>query len=390
MPRGTLSCEARRALRKNESHFVYLVPGFFGFANLGDLPYFAHVSEYITDSFTRRGLDVHVFHVHTLPTASLRQRAARLLDRIAATAEEKGPIHVIGHSSGGLDARLLLTPGVALPSDREVEQWAARVRTLVTVGTPHHGTPVASFFTGLLGQRLLQILSLFTIYTIRFGKLPIDALGKLVRLFTHLDNMVGRDKKLIDQIFGQLLGDFSADRQELLRSFFAEVKTDQALLPQLTPDSMDTFNASTADRPAVRYGSVVTRGRAPGLRSRLAAGLDPYAHATRAVYGAMYRLSTRMPAIRINELRPEYRADLERAYDRAPDWRSSDGVVPTLSQPWGDLICAVNADHLDVIGHFHAPQLEPPHFDWLASGTGFSRSAFNELWRRVVDFVLDD
>jgi hypothetical protein len=70
----------------------------------------------------------------------------------------------------------MMVPGVALPTGVDVTRTVARVRTLVTVATPHRGTPVASFFTGLLGQRLLQALSLTTIHLLRFGQLPIGSL----------------------------------------------------------------------------------------------------------------------------------------------------------------------------------------------------------------------
>jgi hypothetical protein len=63
---------------------------------------------------------------------------------------------------------------------------------------------------------------------------------------------------------------------------------------------------------------------------------------------------------------------------------ANDGIVPTASQLWGDPIAAVRADHLDVIGHFHHPTHVPPHFDWLASGSGFARPQFERLWQRVA------
>src|SRR5207249_2827513 len=78
----------------------------------------------------------------------------------------------------------------------------------------------------------------------------------------------------------------------------------QALLPQLTPEGMEVFNAATRDRPGVRYGSVVTRARPPGVRSTLAAGLDPSAQASHAVYQALYRLASSPPRGRAPALPP--------------------------------------------------------------------------------------
>ncbi|MGC4000600.1 MAG: hypothetical protein QM767_25400 [Anaeromyxobacter sp.] len=62
-------------------------------------------------------------------------------------------------------------------------------------------------------------------------------------------------------------------------------------------------------------------------------------------------------------------------------------MVPTLSQVWGQVIAAVWADHLDVLGHFDHATHVPPHHDWLTSGTGFNRKVFEALWRAVVAFA---
>jgi len=55
-----------------------------------------------------------------------------------------------------------------------------------------------------------------------------------------------------------------------------------------------------------------------------------------------------------------------------------------VSQLWGEVVAAVWADHLDVIGHFDHPTHVPPHFDWLASGTGFTLRDFEQLWRKAA------
>jgi hypothetical protein len=78
---------------------------------------------------------------------------------------------------------------------------------------------------------------------------------------------------------------------------------------------------------------------------------------------------------------------LRRAYGRIPDAAANDGIVPTLSQLHGELVSAVWADHHDVIGHFNRPGHVPPHFDWMASGTGFDRAQFEQVWTRVARFL---
>ncbi len=362
---------------------LYLVPGFFGFTNLGELQYFGHVRNFLAAA----AAPVEVEVVRTPPTSSLPVRAARLIEAIAATSRRGDAVHLIGHSSGGLDIRLALSPGASLPTAVDVESVAARVRTAVSVATPHHGTPVASFFTGLLGQRLLQLLSLTTIYVLRFGRLPVTVVLRLGASFARLDRHLGVNSALLDQLFGQLLGDFSAGRRRAIARLLSEVRRDQALLTQLTLEGMDVFNAATRVRPGVRHGSVVTWGRRPDVGTLVAAGLDPSAQATHALYRTLHRLAAASPSGRLRVNARTMRA-LRLRYGATPPLTANDGLVPTLSQVWGDLIDAVRADHLDVIGHFAAPASVPPHYDWLASGTGFDRTRFEAVWTRVAHWVI--
>jgi triacylglycerol esterase/lipase EstA (alpha/beta hydrolase family) len=367
---------------------IYLVPGFFGFTNLGELRYFGHLRDAVSTACAARGLDVVVHAIRTPPTASLRTRAARLAEVIAASERPgEGTIHLIGHSSGGLDVRLLLHPGVALPTAVDVERIARRVRTAVTVSTPHYGTPVASFFASLLGQRLLQLLSLLTIYVLRFGHLPVAALLRLGAVFARFDRHLLVNSALLDQLFNQLLGDFSVGRRRAIARLLHDVQRDQALIPQLTPEGMDLFNASARPRPGVRYGCVVTRARPPGVASVVAAGLDPSAQASHVLYRVLYGLAARATPTQRDILTHAQVRALRRFYGKLPSSSANDGVVPTRSQVWGDVIDVVRADHLDVIGHFADPSHVPPHFDWLSTGSGFDRAGFASVWTAVARYL---
>jgi len=367
---------------------IYLVPGFFGFANLGELRYFAHVRQFLRDACRAAGLEAVIYDIRPPPTASLPRRASRLLEAIAATLPRGSTaVHLIGHSSGGLDARLLASPGVALPAARDVERVVARLRSVVTVASPHHGTPVASFFTGLLGQRALRLLSLVTVHALRFGHPPLAVMLRLGAVFARLDRHLGVNSALLDQLFDQLLADFSPGRRRAIGRFLGEVRSDQALLTQLTPEGMEVFNALARDRPGVRYGSVVTSARPPGMRSLLATGFDPAAQATHALYQALYRLAASRTGREPPSLTRAQARTLARAYGQVPDAAANDGVVPTLSQVWGDVIHAARGDHHDVIGNFDDPRHVPPHFDWLATGTGFDRPAFEALWTDVARYL---
>ncbi|XXF78950.1 triacylglycerol lipase [Myxococcaceae bacterium GXIMD 01537] len=371
-------------------HRVYLVPGFFGFANLGDFVYFGHVRDFLRAEFARRGIEAEVVATLSHPTASIRARTADLLEEVQLTAsEDDGPIHLIGHSTGGLDARLFVSPGASLREELNLEPYARRVRSVVTVSTPHAGTPLASFFLGLFGQHILKLLSLFTMYVLRYGRLPLSAAFRLGHIISRADDQFGFKPTILDQLYAQLLGDFSAERRDAVAKFLENVGRDTSLIPQLTPEGIDLFNAGTVDRPEVRYGSVVTQARPPSLRARLSAGLDPYAQITHTVYSFLYGQTKRMPLTALPLHTPGQIAALVQDYGTLPGPEACDGIVPTRSQVYGKVLAGVRADHLDAIGHFDQPGHEPPHVDWLISGSGFRRPQFEQVWRTVVDFLLE-
>jgi hypothetical protein len=240
-----------------------------------------------------------------------------------------------------------------------------------------------------MGQPLLRLLSLATVYTLRFGHLPLSFALKLAGLFFRLDNAVGWRDTIVDQLFGELLENFSPDRRAAVADFFRQVGADQALVFQLTPDAMDVFNAATADNPQVHYGSVLSQGRHPGLGGRLAAGLDPYAHVTHTAYMLMHRFTSKMRPDALPDPHEAQTRQLRLAYGKKPPPADNDGVVPTLSQLWGHVLKATRADHLDIIGHFGDHSRTPPHVDWLASGSEFDRIDFEDTWNKILSFMAD-
>jgi hypothetical protein len=377
------------ARQRRETHAIYLIPGFFGFANLGRLRYFVHVDRFLRERCAARGVDARVHVVRTHPTASLPTRAALVVETLARTLRGPSEVaHLIGHSSGGVDVRLATAPGVVLPTDVDVARWAARVRSVVGVSAPQHGTPLATWLTTRRGQQLLALLSLATSYVLRFGHLPLSAVLSLAAPFVRNDRP-RREGTLFNDLSQRLLADFSPTRRRAVARLLREVVEDQSLLLQLTPESMDLFNATVRDRPGVRYGSVVTRSRPPGIGTTLAAGIDPGAQALHAVYAAIYRVSATTPRTATPRVDGTQRRALRSAYGKVPTARANDGIVPTRSQIWGRVIRGVRADHLDVIGHFNEPSTEPPHFDWLTTGSGFDRAGFEAVWESVLGFVLD-
>ena len=108
-----------------------------------------------------------------------------------------------------------------------------------------------------------------------------------------------------------------------------------------------------------------------------------------ALYLALFRITARTRNASLESVFTSRLAALARQLGFEPVASANDGIVPLVSQPWGEVIHAVNADHLDVIGHFAGDGLEPPHQDWFASGSRFERQQFNALWGDVAVFITD-
>jgi triacylglycerol lipase len=86
------------------------------------------------------------------PTGSVQDRGDQLAEKILKQTSPGDKVHILAHSMGGLDARHAITKRTDLVD---------RVATLVTIGTPHRGSPVAdavSKKTGPLVDRIPQLL----------------------------------------------------------------------------------------------------------------------------------------------------------------------------------------------------------------------------------------
>jgi triacylglycerol lipase len=112
---------------------IVLAHGLFGFRRIGLGPLtLAWYFRGIPGILQAAGNRVLVTRVH--PTAGVVRRAKKLGEQILEAFPDE-PVHLIGHSMGGLDARQL----IADPA------WKDRVLSLTTIATPHLGSSIADF-----------------------------------------------------------------------------------------------------------------------------------------------------------------------------------------------------------------------------------------------------
>jgi triacylglycerol lipase len=230
---------------------VVLAHGVLGFDKIAiggrDHSYFRGVHGHLT----RIGAEVHRPRLPT--SASIAVRAAEFARLIEMIPAKK--VNVIAHSMGGLDVRYAIAK----------HGLQDRVASLITIGTPHLGTPLAD-----LGTKLSDVLKLKAL------------LGRVIDLDGFYD---------------------------------------------LTTARMDAFNREIPNAPKLMYASVVARIDRP--------------RATPLLWLTHKYLT-------------------ERAGD-------NDGMVPSASQAWGEVLREIEADHWAQIGW--SPQLRGKsveRFDALA------------------------
>jgi triacylglycerol lipase len=371
---------------------VFLSPGLFGFSRLGSYDYFCHVEAGLGRRFrdAGRGVRFHVVDAH--PTSSVRRRAARLAEVVDREADGDGPIHLVGHSTGGLDARLLASPTVNVSGDKRPRAWGRRLRSVVTMNTPHFGTPLASFFATVSGHRLLAAISALTFVALRLGAPPLALGSALIAAFGRIDRVVGIELQLVERLVDRLVRLLDDASSHELRAYLHLLRGDQGAIIQLSPEAMDLFQAGVEDNPAVAYASTASYAPQPSVIHWARAALTPWSDLSAIVFGALHRL-TALENATYPCGPPDDEADraLRRYMTALPPPAASDGVVPLRSQVRNDLIWVGLGDHLDVVGHFgkeQDPLGGPPHVDWLMSRSGFNRRRFDELLDVVASFLL--
>lgn len=370
---------------------IFLSPGLFGFSRLGSYDYFCHVENGLGRRFRDAGREARFHVVDAHPTSSVRRRAARLAEMIDQHADGSGPVHLVGHSTGGLDGRLIASPSVNVSGDPRPRAWGGRLRSVVTMNTPHYGTPLASFFATVSGHRLLAAISALTFVVLRLGAPPLALGSALIAAFGRIDRLVGIELELVERLVDRLVRLLDDAASHELRAYLRLLRSDQGAIIQLSPEAMDLFQAGVEDNLEIAYASTASYAPQPSVIHWARAALAPWSDLSAIVFGALHRLTSLENATYPCSPGDEADRTLRRFLTALPPPAASDGVVPLRSQVRGDVLWVGLGDHLDVVGHFgkeRDPLGGPPHVDWLMSRSGFDRRRFDELMDSIAKFLL--
>lgn len=128
---------------------IVLAHGLLGFAELRLLPSWLPPVYYwrgITEALKANGVEVITTTVP--PSGRIEKRAEELARGISDAANGR-EVNIIAHSMGGLDARYMIS---------HLRPTNVKVRSLVTVASPHHGSSFADFLFQEIGNdRLPEI-----------------------------------------------------------------------------------------------------------------------------------------------------------------------------------------------------------------------------------------
>jgi triacylglycerol lipase len=371
---------------------VILIPGFFGFGAFGReghprIVYFDHVIRALVKA--RPGLRDRI-HVHEPPpmgslesrVRSLQEAVLQQLGGALLRGEGRGGgprIHLIGHSTGGVDARLLADPRYRFHGeDRPLRARLLRhLGTVVTLSAPQHGTPLARRFLGGLPRLVLEGLSLATIVA-NAGRLTrrlrLPGLDLAYTIFQAVRPRPDVNGPVLDLLTGM---DEETVRQ--IERFRGMVMSDSRILNDLAPEQMARLNHRLGAHRG-RLVEVVTVAPRPSWTQ---GGLD--ALDRRAVYALCHAGaasgSFRPRAFPSGPWLAGGDPGAQRAaMEDAP--RANDGIVPASSQTVdGRASRIVLADHLDVVGHFEGRS----NTTLFKSGADFGRRQFGALWRFVAE-----
>ena len=361
---------------------VLLIPGFFGFGHFGTKPgatleYFAGVRRQLERA--EPSLKGRILAHEPPPTGSIDERVASLHDAVrsllAGRALPHNPpcrasrVHLVGHSAGGVDARLYANSGFSWaggPRDEERRAALAALGHVVTLSSPLSGTPIATnarFDRDLLlfGVQLMSILGMRKLEPSAATLLALSSVARRAPRSNLFGTLLRFSAKLDDQSVAEL------------QSFFSALVDDRQLMRGLEVPEMVSRTASlrSTDHPSLHcYVSV-----APPPKWVRGATFE------RLVYRLAYEATAggRVPGVL-----PQGPIIGGRVIERLRDADPNDGVVPVASQTLdGTAAAIVEGDHLDVVGHFAGG----PGVTVFKSNAGFDEGRLRALWSHVASVL---
>jgi pimeloyl-ACP methyl ester carboxylesterase len=365
---------------------IALVPGFFGFDHRGESTYFAdRFVAGLRCVLEARGVSgVPVLSVSTLGIASLQRRQADLLAELTALESPTlkaprlgGPRtwHLVGHSTGGVDAALLLRDAPlagakagATFGEKGWGKWGElvdRVSSVTTIAAPHFGTglaesPLARWSGGELSMPAVRDMALAAVDVARRGDV-----GSRIRFAMSATPGVRK-----------------------MPLFLLQMMLMNQLARDLRPQVLGSLSARPIRRSAEgRVFSIATVAPRPeaGHPDKLFRDMWRWTHDGTATHSSL----SQPPPAALDDL--ALRLPSQRGILLPPiDAGDNDGIVTTQRQVLGELIGVVVGDHVDVLGRYRRDSLVDEKVidpGLLTSGAEFGDDEFFALLLRIGERI---
>lgn len=291
---ATTGSGAGGATAKGPPYPIVLAHGFFGFeqfAGLDFATYFYQVREHLADHG-----ELQVFTPAVDPFNSSAHRGAQLAERVQQILAQTGhaKVNLIGHSQGGLDARVVAHDHPDL------------VASVVTLQTPHFGTPVSDIAMEILDDPNLQDVLDWIVQAI--GAPLYDEVGQLTSI--------------------------------------------SAAIAQFSAPEVQAFNTKYVDQPGIWYASIVGRSDHHQGGTACITNAPPFIAAFEGVTDPID------PLFAVTE------ALIDGGWN---DPYPNDGLVRVVDGKWGEFLGCLPADHMDMVGHLFGDHPGGNnHWDYLA------------------------
>lgn len=377
-----------------------LIPGFGGFDALGAISYYNPKVVPIIRS-ADESTCVHFFP--NLPSAAVATRARSLMGWLGRRFERgvfspDDELHLVGHSTGGLDIRRLISIAICSPiADDECafgNRLRGSLRSAQFISTPHRGTQLAAHFdhrwmpvrvAPRLGYEAARALT-----DVGMGLIGHAARLALRRRDTAdwIDAAIDTATKVGPKRTALKRAEAVATYFELLR-WLRQMADDTNSVSDLSPRHATVIgrvpdmeeehrrHADACHSSGIRLRSIVTVAKPPA---------NPW-----GVFGLLHGLTARgADTCRFPEMGEVAPLANGAAQTFAP--AENDGIVNSLSMVWPEANRSqwVEADHADVIGHYRSCEPEGSHgrqYDLLASDSEFCDITFRRVWTSVAEFT---
>jgi pimeloyl-ACP methyl ester carboxylesterase len=424
------------AAQPDDIDVVFLLPGFLGFEHFRDYAYFGdRFGTALRASLSPRVTPlVQVVAVPLPPTSSLMERQTALgktlVDRARAIAQKRQArdiraIHLVGHSTGGVDAHLLtlertLSGKTWNDFDGVDVTWLRdRLRSVVSIASPHQGTcladdSLARLFAADSPLELVQHAAEAAGEAVNAGLRILQALPRLLHdheLPTLVQSVLGsnvawkfaldimRSRALIDDLTPAA----SVERYKKLGKPLNLLRRSFVTIAGITPNRAQSAVQSAATTPRdISSSKYEPESSPPDALFLLLAQLTSGRSTACFESGQLLPNSLRTLQAARNDPRRVLAADPELIPEQL-DAAVNDGVVNSVRQLMDpedadEIAGLVVADHFDVVGHYDRALFvtdpktgktreEDKVSGLLHSGSRFRDDQFFNLIERLADVM---